>query len=575
MKSIRCPACGRSWLVARTDAAPDRCPGAGCGASLGTSAGGSSRPLDPWAMPRERRPRVRTPVVPDDPVPVRSPRGWIGLARGSGIVFGVVALALLVVVIVAVVLRELPASAGPNHPGILIESVDAGVQHERISGVVARIDGKTVAITTLANLRALRTAGARRVHLVPSVVSTEPGQRATIEVAVDECMVRADAIDQWIEGAPAGKGEDAWAAVGRGSVVDLAWWPLPAEAGLALVELGEAPTDGAELRALSAMGSPVAARCRSLAPQPAAIAMLASSGSPITEPGTPWFDGEGAVAALTVASPGIEERTRRGFASPATWADQHVIPLEGLRRLVDPMSTSCKPLARVVEAVEARSTQPAAVERAARAQWLIAASAAEGFAALASTSDRVVTVPATATTLELLPRPVDGEARVIVWPELSDMVDVEVVSTDPAIRLVAVPGVMGRMLEVRDAAGQPAVLPAGRPVSISITMSLMGKPIGGAVRALLLGRDPDAAASQRRIPGGAPPAVAPPPTAPPTAAPSSPSVPSPAVPAGPTPAPAAAPAPSSTPPSAPGAPASTPPPPASQPSPPANPGSTP
>jgi hypothetical protein len=273
-----------------------------------------------------------------------------------------------------------------------------------------------------------------------------------------------------------------------------------------------------------------------------------------------------------VASPGIEERTRRGFASPATWADQHVIPLEGLRRLVDPMSTSCKPLARVVEAIEARSTQPAAAERAARTQWLIAASAAEGFAALASTSDRAATVPATATTLELLPRPVDGEARVIVWPELSDMVDVDVVSTDPSIRLVAVPGVMGRMLEVRDAGGQPAVLPAGRPVSISITMSLMGKPIGGAVRALLLGREPDAAASQRRIPGGAPPpTVVPPPAAPPAAPPPSPSVPPPTVPAGPTPAPAAVPAPSS----APGAPASTPPSPASQPSPPANPGSTP
>jgi hypothetical protein len=494
------------------------------------------------------------------------------LARGTGIAFGIVAFVLLGVVIVGVVLRELPTSAGSDHAGILIESVDAGVQHERINGIVARIDGKPVAITTLSNLRALRTAGANRVHLVPSAVSMEPGQRESIEVAVDACMIRADAIDQWIEGAPAGKGEDAWAAVGRGSVVDLAWWPLPDEAGLAAVEVGEAPTDGAELRARSSMGSSVTARCRSLAPQPAAIAMLASSGSPIAEPGTPWFDGDGAVAALTVASPGIEERTRRGLASAATWADQHVIPLEGLRRLVDPMSTSCKPLARVLEAVEARSTQPAAAERAARTQWLIAASAAEGFAALASTSDRAATVPATATTLELLPRPVDGEARVIVWPELSDMVDVDVVSTDPSIRLVAVPGVMGRMLEVRDAGGQPAVLPAGRPVSISITMSLMGKPIGGAVRALLLGREPDAAASQRRIPGGAPPTtVVPPPAAPPTAPPPSPSVPPPTVPAGPTPAPAAVPAPSSTP----GAPASTPPPPASQPSPPANPGSTP
>lgn len=578
MKSIRCPACGRSWLVARTDAAPDRCPGAGCGASLGTAAGRPSTTLDRRAIPRERRPRVRAPVVTNDPVPPRGTRGWIGLARGTGIAFGIVAFVLLGVVIVGVVLRKLPASSGSDHAGILIESVDAGVQHERINGVVARIDGKPVAITTLSNLRALRTAGANRVHLVPSAVSTEPGQRASIELAVDACMIRADAIDQWIEGAPAGKGEDAWAAVGRGSVVDLAWWPLPDEAGLAAVEVGEAPTDGAELRARSSMGSSVTARCRSLAPQPAAIAMLASSGSPIAEPGTPWFDGDGAVAALTVASPGIEERTRRGFASPATWSDQHVIPLEGLRRLVDPMSTSCKPLARVVEAVEARSTQPAAAERAARTQWLIAASAAEGFAALASTSDRAATVPATATTLELLPRPVDGEARVIVWPELSDMVDVDVVSTDPSIRLVAVPGVMGRMLEVRDAGGQPAVLPAGRPVSISITMSLMGKPIGGAVRALLLGREPDAAASQRRIPGGTPPpTVVPPPAAPPAAPPTAPptapppSVPPPTVPAGPTPAPAAVPAPSS----APGAPASTPPSPASQPSPPANPGSTP
>ena len=515
-------------------------------------------------------------AVTREQAPSRSARGWIGLARGIGIVFGVVAILLLAVVITGLVLRAVPASGGSTHAGILIESVDAGVQHERINGVVARIDGKPVAITTLSNLRALRTAGANRVHLVPSAVSTEPGQRASIELAVDACMIRADAIDQWIEGAPAGKGEDAWAAVGRGSVVDLAWWPLPDEAGLAAVEVGEAPTDGAELRARSSMGSSVTARCRSLAPQPAAIAMLASSGSPIAEPGTPWFDGDGVVAALTVASPGIEERTRRGFASPATWSDQHVIPLEGLRRLVAPMSTSCKPLARVVEAVEARSTQPAAAERAARTQWLIAASAAEGFAALASTSDRAATVPATATTLELLPRPVDGEARVIVWPELSDMVDVDVVSTDPSIRLVAVPGVMGRMLEVRDAGGQPAVLPAGRPVSISITMSLMGKPVGGAVRALLLGREPDAAASQRRIPGGAPPTtVVPPPAAPPTAPPPSPSVPPPTVPAGPTPAPTAVPAPSSAPSSAPGAPASTPPPPASQPSPPANPGSTP
>jgi hypothetical protein len=528
-------------------------------------------------------------AVTREQAPSRSARGWIGLARGIGIVFGVVAILLLAVVITGLVLRAVPASGGSTHAGILIESVDAGVQHERINGVVARIDGKPVAITTLSNLRALRTAGANRVHLVPSAVSTEPGQGAPLEVAVDGCMVRSDAIDRWIEGSPAGKGEDAWAAVGRGSVVDLAWWPLPDDARLAAVELGAAPADGAELHALSSMGTAVAARVRSLAPQPAAIAMLASSGSPIAEPGTPWLDGDGAVAALTVPSPGIEERTRRGFASPATWSDQHVIPLEGLRRLVDPMSTSCKPLARVVEAVEARATQPAAAERSARAQWLIAASAAEGFAALAATSDRVATLPAVATTLELVPRPVDGEARVIVWPELSDMIDVEVVSTDPEIRLVPVPGVMGRMLEVRDRGGQPAVLPAGRPVSISVTMSLMGKPIGGAVRALLLGREADAAASQRRIPGGAPPSTAPPSTAPPSTAPPStappavtppsPDVPSPTVPPAPSPAPApapaAAPAPGPAPSSASGAPATTPPPPASQPSPPADPGSTP
>ncbi|MBM4115191.1 MAG: hypothetical protein FJ252_04875 [Phycisphaerae bacterium] len=170
-------------------------------------------------------------------------------------------------------------------------------------------------------------------------------------------------------------------------------------------------------------------------------------------------------------------------------------------------------------------------------------------------------LPASATTLELLPRPVDGEARVIVWPELSDMVDLDVVSTDPAIRLVAVPGVRGRMLEVRDGGGQPTVLPAGRQVSISVKMSLMGKPIGGAVRAMLLGRDPDAAATQRRIPGGTPPAPVVPPVVPPSAA-----TPAPTAPVASPPAASAPPAPASQP---------TPPPSPQQPAQPTNPGSTP
>jgi hypothetical protein len=270
-------------------------------------------------------------------------------------------------------------------------------------------------------------------------------------------------------------------------------------------------------------------------------------------------------------------------ASPATWSDLHAIPVESLRRLVDPMSMSTKPLARVLGAVQARASQPAAPERAARLQWLIAASAAEGFAALASASDRVASLPASATTLELLPRPVDGEARVIVWPELSDMVDLDVVSTDPAIRLVAVSGVTGRMLEVRDGGGQPAVLPAGRPVSISIKMSLMGKPIGGAVRAMLLGRDPDASATQRRIPGGTPPAPVVPPVVPPSATTPAPTAPGASPPAaiappnGQPPTSAAPSAPASTPtPSSPApAPQPTPSPSPQQPAPPANPGSTP
>ncbi|MEY4833787.1 MAG: hypothetical protein RL527_2000 [Planctomycetota bacterium] len=526
MKSIRCPACGCSWLVARTGSAPDRCPGEGCGASLGSGEGRPSKPLDSWAFPRERGRRVRAPTVTDEPTSPRRGRSWIGLARGSGIAFGVVAIALVAVTIVGIVLREMPTSADAAHPGITIEAVDAGVQHERVDGVVARIDGKVFAITTLSKIRALRTAGATRVQFVPAMATKALERGPPVERTMDDCVVRADCIEQWIEGSPAGKGEEVWGAVGRGSVIDLAWWPLQTEEGLSVVELGTAPADGAELTATSSSGAVVAARCRALAPQPAAMALQTSAGSPILDPGTPWIDADGALAAVTVESPSIEERTRRGVASPATWSDLHAIPVDSLRRLVAPMSTSTKPMARVLEAAEARAPQPAAPERAARLQWLIAASAAEGFAALASASDRVATLPVSATTLELLPRPVDGEARVIVWPELSDMVDLDVVSTDPAIRLVAVPGVKGRMLEVRDGGGQPAVLPAGRPVSISIKMSLMGKPIGGAVRAMLLGRDPDASATQRRIPGGTPPAPVAPPSTPATA-PVAPSAPAP------------------------------------------------
>ncbi len=542
-------------------------------------------------------------MIADGPTPPRRGRSWVRLARGSGIAFGVIALALLSVAIVGIVLRDLPTSGDAAHPGITIEAVDAGVQHERVDGVVARIDGKVFAITTLSKVRALRTAGATRVQFVPARASAALERGPPIERAMDDCVVRADCIEQWIDGSPAGKGEEAWGAVGRGSVIDLAWWPLPSEEGPSVVELGTAPADGAELTATSSSGAVVAARCRALAPQPAAMALQTTAGSPILDPGTPWIDADGALAAVTVESPSIEERTRRGVASPATWSDLHAIPVESLRRLVDPMSTSTKPLARVLEAAQARASQPAAPERAARLQWLIAASAAEGFAALASSSDRVATLPAAATTVELLPRPVDGEARVIVWAELSDLVELDVVSTDPAIRLVAVPSVKGRMLEVRDAGGQPAVLPAGRPVSISIKMSLMGKPIGGAVRAMLLGRDADASAMQRRIPGGTPPAVAPPATpvgavpnpaapsgtpgsatAPSSAGPASPT--SPAVPGSPPPAaapspsaPSAAPSPSPqapVPPSpAPATPAPQTPAPASPPAPSANPGSTP
>jgi hypothetical protein len=272
------------------------------------------------------------------------------------------------------------------------------------------------------------------------------------------------------------------------------------------------------------------------------------------------MDADGALVAITVETPSIEERTRRGVAAPSTWSDLHAIPTESLRRLGDPRSMSAKPLVRVLEAAQARATQPAAAERAARLQWLIAASAAEGFAALSSTSDRAASLPSSATTIELLPRPVDGEARIIVWPELSDMVDLDVSSTDPAIRLVAVPGVKGRALDVRDGGGQPAVLPAGRPVSISITMSLMGKPIGGAVRAMLLGREPDAAALQRRIPGGPPSPPVAPPVATPVATPSAPATPAlpppPTVPAPPAPTqdPSVAPAPQPAPPATPGSP---------------------
>ena len=581
MKSIRCPACGRSWLVARTGTVPDRCPGEGCGASLSSGDGRPSKPLDSWAVPRERRRRVRAPIVTDEPTAPRRGRSWIGLARGSGIAFGVVAFALVAVTIVGVVLRELPTSSGASgNAGITIEATDAGVQHEQVHGVVARIDGKLFAITTLSKVRALRVAGATRVQLVPDAGAKQQEARVPIELVMDDCLVRAEAIEQWIDGSPAGKGEDAWSAVGRGSVVDLAWWPLPDDAGVSAVDIGSAPADGAELTARSSSGAVVASRCRALAPQPAAMALQTSAGSSILDPGTPWLDADGDLVAMTVESPSIEERTRRGVSSPATWSDLHAIPVESLRRLVDPMSTSTKPLARVLEAAHARATQPAGPERAARVQWLIAASAAEGFAALASASDRVATLPASATTLELLPRPVDGEARVIVWPELSDMVDLDVVSTDPAIRMVAVPRVKGRMLEVRDGGGQPAVLPAGRPVSISITMSLMGKPIGGAVRAMLLGRDPDASATQRRIPGGTPPIPVAPPspgtpappaaTSPVPAAPSSPSPPT--TPAPTTPAPTA-PAPPPAPPAP--APQSTPSPSQQQPAQPANPGSTP
>ena len=357
MKEIRCPSCGRSWFVARTDAPQDRCPGEGCGASLVPGVDRPSKPLDSWAVPRERRRRVRAPTVTDEPTPPRRGRSWIGLARGSGIAFGVVAIALVAVTIVGIVLREMPTSADAAHPGITIEAVDAGVQHERVDGVVARIDGKVFAITTLSKIRALRTAGATRVQFVPAMATKALERGPPVERAMDDCVVRADCIEQWIEGSPAGKGEEVWGAVGRGSVIDLAWWPLQTEEGLSVVELGTAPADGAELTATSSSGAVVAARCRALAPQPAAMALQTSAGSPILDPGTPWIDADGALAAVTVESPSIEERTRRGVASPATWSDLHAIPVDRLRRLVDPMSTSTKPMARVLEAAQARAPQ--------------------------------------------------------------------------------------------------------------------------------------------------------------------------------------------------------------------------
>ena len=516
----------------------------------------------------------------------RRERSWIGVARNTGILFGMVAVILLGATGLGIVLREWPKPTGSGGAGLTIESIDPRIPRERVAGVVARVDGRPIALTTLSNIRHLATAGVSRVHLLPDAASSTDKPRAPIELDLDDCLVSREAIEQWIEGSPAGKGEDAWASVGRGSVIDLAWWPLPEHAELVALELGAAPSDGTELRAVARSGAALAAHSRVVSQPPAAMPLQSSAGSIVLDQGTAWMDADGALAAITVETPSIEERTRRGVAAPSTWSDLHAIPTESLRRLGDPRSMSAKPLVRVLEAAQARATQPAAAERAARLQWLIAASAAEGFAALSSTSDRAASLPSSATTIELLPRPVDGEARIIVWPELSDMVDLDVSSTDPAIRLVAVPGVKGRMLEVRDGGGQPAVLPAGRPVSISIEMSLMGKPIGGAVRAMLLGRDPDAAATQRRIPGGMQPAPAAPVVSPSATTPAPTTAPSPTPPASspeapqttPAPSPPAPPSEPPAPPSEPPAPSSEPPAPSSeppQPAQPANPGSTP
>ena len=488
--------------------------------------------------------------------PPRRPRTWIGVARMSGIAFGVLAIVLIGVTMAGIVMRSVSSSsssAGDGTAVVTIVAGDPGVPHPPLRGVVIEHDGRRSVVTTLGGLRAMRAAGLDRVRIEPSILAEADPAPAPLVLAIEDAMVRTDALDRWIDGSPAGKGEDAWAAVGGGSMVDLAWWPLPASAGLSSASIADGPGDGAELAAASSAGTSVGARCRTLAPQPAAFALQATAGAPPVDVGTPWFDAAGGVAALTIGSPGIDERTRRGVATPASWSDLHAMPLAPMRALVDPMSNQVKPLRTVIEATLARAAQPAAAERAARLQWLIAASASERFAALAPAIDRLSTLPSTATTIELEPRPVDGEARVIVWPELSDMIELDAVSPDPALRLVPVPGLRGRVLDVRDGSGQPAVLPAGRPVSVSIRMTLLGRSIGGPVRALLLGRDADSSVGQRRISGGPPPTVPPAPTPPPAPSPTPTPAPTPppAQAPAPSPAPTPTPAPSPTPPPAP------------------------
>ncbi|MFZ9689922.1 MAG: hypothetical protein ACO3DS_08810, partial [Phycisphaerales bacterium] len=471
----------------------------------------------------------------------RRPRSGSGGARMSGIGVGVLAIGLSGVTMAGIVMRSVPSTTAVEAaPSVSIVAADGGSEHSRLRGVVIEHDGRMMAVTSLGGLRMLRSAGVERVTIEPAVRGAGDTTQQPLLLAIEDAMVRTDALDRWIDGSPAGKGEDAWAAVGGGSMVDLAWWPLPASEGLSPASIADAPGAGAELAAAAAGGSAVGARCRTLAPQPAAFALQATAGAPPVDPGTPWFDAAGGVAALTIGSPGIDERTRRGVATPASWSDLHAMPLAPMRALADPMSNQAKPLRTVIEATLARATQPAAAERAARLQWLLAASASERFAALAPAIDRLSTLPSSATTIELEPRPVDGEARVIVWPELSDMIELDAVSPDPALRLVPVPGLRGRVLDVRDGSGQPAVLPAGRPVSVSIRMTLLGRAIGGPVRAMLLGRDADSSVGQRRISGG------PPPTAPPAPSPSA----TPTPPPGPTPTPAPSPTPAATPPPA-------------------------
>lgn len=395
-------------------------------------------------------------------------------------------------------------------------------------GVIVEANDRAYLVTPFSGLATLRSSGIERV----AVASLAPeGDRGPRLFAIDDALVKADTIDRWIVGWPASKGEEAWSAVGGGSNIDLAWWPIEVPATMSSRALGEPPLDQQALMGEPANGTPISARAGTLAPQPAAIAVKAAPGSALIDPGTPWCDADGGVVALSIPFPSADERARRGAPSLSSWSDAFAVPIEPLRGLLDPGANAAKPLARVAEATRARASTAPAGERATRLQWLIAASALERFSALAPGDDRTATVPAGPATIELLPRPVDAEARVIVWPELSDLVDIDVVSADPDLRLVPVPGLHGRVLDVRDGSGLPAVLPAGRTIRASISMRLLGQAVGGPVRAMLLGREPDAGVGNRRIPGGnsltpptpkpptvpaiAPPTAEPPPVSPP------------------------------------------------------------